>query len=92
MFLYVLFHLRAVEKSHEVQIKQFGARIKKLRAAALLSQQELADRSEIDIRTVQRIEKGEYGVGLHNLFALAAALCVKPEDLLKGIKVKDWSN
>ena len=92
MFLYVLLHLRAVKKSHEVQIKQFGLRVKKLRAAASLSQQGLADRCEIDIRTVQRIEKGEYGVGLNNLFALASALYVKPEDLLKDIKVKDWSN
>ena len=88
MFLCVLFHLRCVEKAYEVQIKQFGLRIKDLRETAALSQQELADRCEIDIRTVQRIEKGEYGLGLHILFALATAFNIQPAELVKPIKLK----
>lgn len=48
-----------------------------------MSQQELADKCEIDIRTIQRIEKGEYGFGLHILFALAEALKIEAYDLLK---------
>lgn len=42
-----------------------------------MTQQLLSDLCNIDIRTVQRIEKGEYGMGLHLLFAIADAFEIK---------------
>ena len=86
---FAIFHLRAVEKIYLAQIKQFGRRIKRLREANLLSQQELAHRCEVDIRTIQRIERGDYGVGLHILLALASAFNLSPSQLLSGIKIID---
>ncbi len=47
-----------------------------------MTQQLLSDLCNIDIRTVQRIEKGEYGMGLHLLFAIADAFEIKKSDLL----------
>lgn len=47
-----------------------------------MTQQTLADLSELDIRTIQRIEAGEYGIGLHTLFALADSLDIKASELL----------
>lgn len=47
-----------------------------------MTQQTLSDLCNVDIRTIQRIEKGEYGMGLHLLFALSDALEEKVSDLL----------
>lgn len=48
-----------------------------------MTQQTLSDLCEVDVRTIQRIEKGEFGIGLHILFGLADALEVKVTELLK---------
>jgi transcriptional regulator with XRE-family HTH domain len=74
-----------VEKVYTKQIKQLGIKVKSLREGLALTQQELAEKCEIDIRSIQRIEKGEFGFGLHILFALATALEVEPQELLKDI-------
>jgi transcriptional regulator with XRE-family HTH domain len=76
-----------VEKLYTKEIKEVGLKIKNLRESKALTQQGLADLCEVDIRTIQRIEKGEFGFGLHILFAIAEALGVKPGDLLKDIKL-----
>lgn len=72
-----------VQKAYKTEIKQFGKRVKRMRKANGLTQTELAGLCDIDIRTIQRIEGGEYGVGLHILFALAEAFEVEPSELLK---------
>lgn len=71
-----------MQKTYAKEIKQLGKKIKLLRESLEMTQQTLADECDIDIRTVQRIEKGEFGSGLHILFALAAALKTTPKDLL----------
>jgi len=71
-----------VEKKYSSEIKQLGKKIKKLRESKKMTQQTLSDLCNIDIRTVQRIEKGEYGMGLHLLFAIADAFEIKKADLL----------
>ena len=76
-----------MEKLYTKEIKEVGLKIKNLRESKALTQQGLADLCEVDIRTIQRIEKGEFGFGLHILFAIAEALGVKPGDLLKDIKL-----
>ena len=77
-----------MEKKYTEKLKEFGLIIRKLREGKQYSQQELADRCEIDIRTIQRIERGDSGIGLHILFALAEAFEIAPYQLLKSIK---WS-
>ncbi len=78
----MIFHLRFVEKTYTGEIKKVGLRVKSLRESNGLTQQELADRCEVDIRTIQRIERGDFGFGLHILFALSVALGVKASQLL----------
>jgi transcriptional regulator with XRE-family HTH domain len=77
-----------VEKKYQGEIKKFGLHIKKLRNAIPLTQQELADRCEVDIRTIQRIERGDYGLGLHIVLALAEAFETTPDLLFAGIHFK----
>ena len=78
-----------MEKKYTTQIQQFGRKIKKLRESNSLTQQELADRCEVDIRTIQRVERGDFGVGLHILFALAVAFDMPPNQLLKNIRIQE---
>jgi DNA-binding XRE family transcriptional regulator len=82
VILFVLFEIRQMDKSYTEQIKQFGLKIKFLRETLGLTQQELAYRANIDIRTVQRIEYGESNVTINNLYALAEALNVEPHKLI----------
>lgn len=76
-----------MQKAFTQQIKNFGAEIKRLREALSLTQQDLADKCDVDIRTIQRVERGEHGVGLQILFALALSLETTPSDLLSKIKM-----
>lgn len=77
-----------MEKAFTEQVKQFGLTIKRIREAKRWSQQELSARCNIDIRTIQRIERGEYGVGLYILFGLAAAFEIAPAELLVDIQMR----
>jgi transcriptional regulator with XRE-family HTH domain len=73
-----------VEKLYTKEIKLVGLRVKKLRESEGITQQTLADLCEVDIRTIQRIERGDFGFSLHILFALAEAFNIKAGDLLIG--------
>jgi transcriptional regulator with XRE-family HTH domain len=77
------------------QLKQFSEEVRRRRIAADMTQQELADKSELDIRTVQRIEyldrtTGDKFVPLVVLFALAKGLGLKkPYKLLEAIEIPE---
>jgi putative transcriptional regulator len=62
-----------VKKSHTNEIKKLGKRVRELREEKGITQSQLADECDVDIRTIQRVEKGEHGLGLHLLFRLAQA-------------------
>ena len=66
-----------------MNVKKFGERIKKLRGENNYTQEALSDLCEVDIRTIQRIEKGEFGAGLPLIFALADAFNISPAELFK---------
>lgn len=70
-----------VQKAYNSEIRKLGKRIKKLREEKQISQQTLAGYCDVDIRTIQRIEKGEFGTGLHILFALADAFKISVAEL-----------
>lgn len=65
------------------ELKRFGARIRELRAAAGLSQEELATRCGLHRTYVGGVERGERNVGLLNIHAIAKALGVNPDVLLR---------
>lgn len=72
-----------MQKAYTSEIKRLGKHIKVLRESKKITQQNLAGFCEVDIRTIQRIEKGEFGMSLHILFAIAEALNVSADELLK---------
>lgn len=80
-----------MQKAFTQQIKLFGVEIKRQREALQLTQENLADKCDIDVRTIQRIERGEHGVGLQILFALAIALQTTPMDILSKVKLSSSS-
>ena len=58
----------------------FGDRVRELRKAAGLSQEELADRAELDRSYVGCIERGERNLSIENICRLAKAIGVAPAD------------
>lgn len=64
------------------QLALLGAAVRARRKAALLSQEALADRTEIDRSHMGKIERGERNVTLLNVLRIAQALDCKPSELL----------
>lgn len=64
-----------------MQESALGKNLRTLRLASDLTQQALATRSGVSIRTLQDIEKGR-GTTVATVYALATALGVAPGDLL----------
>lgn len=81
-----------MKKKYPAQIKQFGEKVKELRIESGLTQVELGKSSGVDTRTIQRIEGGEFAVGLHIVFALAKAFKMKPYELLLHIDITEKKN
>jgi len=63
------------------QRKAFGARVRELRLAAGLSQEELAHRAELDRSYVGQVERGERNISLDNIYRLATTLEIQPGTL-----------
>ena len=61
----------------------FARNLRRLRHAAKLSQEELADRADVNRGYVSDIENGRYNATIEVLAKLAGALDVEPADLLK---------
>lgn len=59
------------------QRKAFGARVRELRLAAGLSQEELAHRAELDRSYVGQVERGDRNISLDNIYRLSDALGVE---------------
>lgn len=68
---------------HEGNLKVFGHTVKRMRLAAGLSQQDLADRCSAYKDLIPNIEEGTADVRLTMVLVLADALKVNPADLLK---------
>ncbi len=69
------------------EIKVFGKNIKKLRKAAGLTQQALADDANVSRKTIQRIENGEYVISIETIFGLACALDTEVSELFLPVKL-----
>lgn len=60
----------------------FAANVRRLRVAAGLSQEALADRAGLHRTYISSIERAERNVSLQNIFAIAEALGVNPDVLI----------
>ncbi len=65
-------------------IKAFGKTIKKYRLLAGFSQEELADRSELDLTQIGRIERGITNTSISIANKLAKALNVSIKELFEN--------
>ena len=63
----------------------FGKVIKQLREERGLSQQELADYSELDRSYISDMERGRYNPTLNTVYKLAEILKVKPNEILQKV-------
>jgi transcriptional regulator with XRE-family HTH domain len=69
--------------------KSVGSKIREFRKALGLSQQNLADDSNLEKKQIQRIERAEHSPTLSVIVAVAKALGRQPYELLKtDVKVK----
>ena len=75
-------------RKHTTQIKKFGVIVFEQRQKAKLTQSELARLADVDIRTIRRIEKGDFAIGLEIVLSLAMAFKCQPSVLLETIKLK----
>lgn len=57
--------------------KQFGNRVRELRKANGWTQEDLADRTGISVRSISSIENGVFSVTLENINKLAGAFGLK---------------
>ncbi len=71
------------EKQFKALVKALATNVKKHRAAAELTQEDLAERSGISVRYVQQIESGERIVTLRTGVMIAGALGITLSELLK---------
>ena len=67
-------------------LASFGSRVRTLRLAAEISQEELAMRAGLDRTYVGGVERGERNLTLVNINRLADALGVHPRDLFDDVK------
>lgn len=63
--------------------KQFGEKIRSLRVAKGFSQEKLAELSGLHRTYISTVELGKRNVSLANIEALAKALEVSPDELLR---------
>jgi transcriptional regulator with XRE-family HTH domain len=77
--------MKSVEKS-KILIA-FGEKVRELRKAKGLSQEELSFRADLHRTYIGMIERAEKNITLINIEKIARALDVQPEDLL--IKTKE---
>jgi transcriptional regulator with XRE-family HTH domain len=62
-----------VENELGLELQKFGAKIREIRKSKNITQQQLAALCDVDIRTIQRIEKGGFNPSLKILRQLALA-------------------
>lgn len=70
----------------KLEIKEgFGKVIRELREQRKLSQQELADYSEVDRTYISDLERGLYYPTLNTIYKLAEVLKIKPHELIQRV-------
>lgn len=66
--------------------RTLGERVRARRQSLHLSQEALADRSDLHWTFVGQVERGQRNLNLHNLLKFAAGLDVDPGELVRGLR------
>ncbi len=69
-------------------IAELGHNIKQARLTRRLALADLAERANVSVKTVQRLERGDAGVGIGNLAAVLTALG-EPDSLARILRIED---
>ena len=72
-----------VYQRHEEFIFAFGKNLRKIRLAKGISQEDLADKADLTLNQVGRIERGVINTSISMVYSLAAALEIDPPDLFQ---------
>lgn len=72
--------------------QQFGDRIRELRIARGLSQEDLGELCDLDRTYISSLERGHRNVSLNNIAALAIALQIKLSDLFQEFALDEELN
>ena len=75
-----------MQSSFENDLKQFGTEIKTVRKSKKITQLQLSSLCDVDIRTIQRIEKGEFNPSLRVLMRIANAFEMSLSSLIKQVE------
>lgn len=67
---------------------QIGSRLRALRLAKGLTQEELGEKAELHPTYVGGVERGERNLGFKNLLRFARALDISPSKMLETIDIK----
>ncbi len=70
---------------YELEIIKLGLLIKELRKKEKITQKKLSTLCNADVRTIQRIEKGEQNISISLLFSIADALKIESATLVSKI-------
>jgi transcriptional regulator with XRE-family HTH domain len=65
--------------------RSFGDRVRLLRVAAGLSQEELADRSGLHRTYISSVERGQRNISLANIHSIADALSIDVRELFERV-------
>ncbi|MFH6990325.1 helix-turn-helix domain-containing protein [Flavobacterium collinsii] len=76
---------------YELEILRLGLIIKELRKKEKITQEQLSILSGVDVRTIQRIEKGKQNLTISVLFSIATPLKVEANTLISKIFSEDNS-
>lgn len=66
---------------------EFGQRVRNLRTGLNLSQEALAEGTELHWSYIGQVERGQTNLTLHNILKLADALGVDPGELVGGLSL-----
>lgn len=69
-------------------VEQLAANVKRVRTRRGLTQQEVANRGDLALSDVGRIERGVRDPGIRVLFRVARGLSIQPAELLPRV---DWA-
>jgi transcriptional regulator with XRE-family HTH domain len=70
-------------------IAYIGANVRRLRLKSGLTQEQLAETTGLELRSLQRVESGRTKIGIDTLVLLADTLGVKPGALLRETTVPE---
>jgi transcriptional regulator with XRE-family HTH domain len=74
-----------MKEMYRLRLIKLGSKIKEIRQAQNLTQLNLSDLAEVDIRTIQRLEKGDMNLSLNIFISVVKSLNVDATEIIQDI-------